>query len=79
MSARIVVVFPQPDSPTSPSRSPASRLEADALDGMQLRTLEVEPDMEVADLEEASRLALPCSGRSRKRRTRKVARRAGGG
>ena len=56
MSARIVVVLPQPDSPTSPSRSPSSSVEADALDGVQLAAArQVEPDVEVLDLEQDRR------------------------
>ena len=60
------MVFPQPDSPTSPSRSPSAQLEPDSLDGVQLAAaLEVEPDVEVLDPEQGrahSESSAPFSG-----------------
>ena len=54
MSASSAVVLPHPDSPTSPSRSPALDPEADALDRMQPRAIgQVEPDVQPVDLQQA--------------------------
>ncbi len=54
--ASAVVVLPQPDSPTSPRRSPGSSERFDALHGVQLAAaVEVEPDVQVLDLAAAAR------------------------
>ena len=53
--ASAAVVLPHPDSPASPSTSPASRREIDAADGLDRAGLGLIPDVQVADLEQAHR------------------------
>ena len=46
------VVLPQPDSPTSPIRSPSRERDVDALHGVQLAAAaQIEPDVQVPHIE----------------------------
>ena len=53
ISARIAVVLPHPDSPTSPRRDPRREREIDAADRVELAAgPQIEPDIEIADAEQ---------------------------
>ena len=54
MIASAVVVFPQPDSPTSPRRWPGSSERLTPCTAWSSPRLEVEPDVEVLDLQQRS-------------------------
>ncbi len=81
-TASAVVVFPQPDSPTRPSRSPAaSDMLTPCTAWSSGAVLDVEPDVEVLDLEERRHSASgerPTSGRSRNVRAPRCATRRRG-
>ena len=72
MIESIAVVFPQPDSPTSPKRSPASSSKLTLAPRGLAAARKLEPDVQVLECEERRRhsgVELPAQGLTLKRRT----------
>ena len=55
ITVRKVTLLPEPDSPTTPSVSPGSERERDAVDGLHEAVVGREVDAEVLDLQERLR------------------------
>ncbi len=52
MTASMVTLLPEPDSPTTPSSSPLSSVEVDAVHGAERAAMGLELDREIADFEQ---------------------------